>query len=268
MRKMTSLWLACGLALGSGACLATSATSNYFINQIVQGGPVTLRDVAKSIYQSGERDREVLDTLAEAVAQRAPTAADNTSSDAVAWSCKALAQSGDKRYYTLLKQTADKASQRAIRKHCDKAADGLGGVEGEQYSPGMAKLELRQDAPGQAGTRVQAPANALEAAAMAQYGAPAQAAAQQTAANLQPITVVRHGMSLQQVYDLCGMPMNTTSYQTGKAWNPFNVKGKDVMRTAALYKGQGRIVFANESAYSGGMRVVEVLVNANESGYP
>ncbi len=241
---------AAALWLASPASDAASA-KEYLITQITQGGPVSIRDAAKSIYHSGEKDQEILDKLAEAVLQKYPTAMDMTSGDAIAWSCKALAASGNKRYYSVVKEAAEKSGHKGPRKHCDNAADALGSAEGQQYTAGMTTLS------GGASTASAAPAPA-----------PAPASAPAGGGALQPITEVKPGMSQAQVYAMCGAPMNTTSYQTGKAWVPFNFKGKDVMRTAALYKGQGRVVFSNDSAYSGEMRVLEVLVNPNETGYP
>lgn len=246
-------------ALAAAALLSVSPASDaasakeYLISQISQGGPVTIRDAAKSIYHSGEKDQEILDKLAEAVLQKYPTAMDNTSGDAIAWSCKALAASGNKRYYSVVKEAAEKSGHKGPRKHCDNAADALGSAEGPQYTAGMASLSAG------ASTASAAPSPAP---------APAPATAPAGGGAVQPITEVKPGMSQAQVYAMCGAPTNTHSYQTGKAWVPFNFKGKDVMRTAALYKGQGRVVFSNDSAYSGEMRVLEVLVNPNESGYP
>ena len=87
-------------------------------------------------------------------------------------------------------------------------------------------------------------------------------------AKFAPITEVKAGMSMEQAYAVAGHPTSTTTYETGKRWVPFNFKGGDIARTAALYKGQGRIVFSNNSAYSSGMSVLEVIVDPNEKGYP
>jgi hypothetical protein len=79
---------------------------------------------------------------------------------------------------------------------------------------------------------------------------------------------IRTGMSMDEVNALLGAPTATFSHQTGKAWIPFNFKGKDVARVVSLYKGKGRITFSQESVYANVWRVLEVTNNPNESGYP
>ena len=76
------------------------------------------------------------------------------------------------------------------------------------------------------------------------------------------------GMSMKQVTDLTGPPTDQGAYITGKAWIPFNFKGKDVARIVALYRGKGRIIFSQESVYSSVWRVLELQPNPNETGYP
>ena len=82
------------------------------------------------------------------------------------------------------------------------------------------------------------------------------------------LSKVKEGMSMQEVYELVGQPSATYTHQTGKAWIPFNFAAKDVSRTVALYKGQGRVIFSLVSAYSGVHRVLEIELNPDESGYP
>jgi hypothetical protein len=72
---------------------------------------------------------------------------------------------------------------------------------------------------------------------------------------------------MQEVYDLIGHPTATTTHQTGKAWNPFNYGAKDLARTVLLYKGQGRIECSHDG-YSSASRVVEIIINPDETGYP
>ena len=93
-----------------------SAASRYLIQQIEQGGPVSIRQAAQTIERSGERDTRVLDALAEAMLQNYQIV-NNTNTDAMAWACKGLASSGNKRYYTAVKQVAD-FDNRKLRKHC------------------------------------------------------------------------------------------------------------------------------------------------------
>ena len=229
-----------------------SPASRYLIQQIEQGGPVSIRQAAQTIERSGERDTRVLDALAEAMLQNYQIV-NNTNTDAMAWACKGLASSGNKRYYTAVKQVAD-FDNRKLRKHCERAAENLGGAEGEQYAQGMVSLN----------TTTGAQAAASKPAPTAAQSKPAAGGE----AKFAPITEVKAGMSMEQAYAVAGHPTSTTTYETGKRWVPFNFKGGDIARTAALYKGQGRIVFSNNSAYSSGMSVLEVIVDPNEKGYP
>lgn len=256
MKRVFALVLPCCLAQVVWAD-DLSAASRYLIEQIQQGGPVSIRQAAQTIERSGERDVRVLDTLAEALLQNYKIS-NNTNIDAMAWACKGLASSGNKRYYSAIKEVSESEEARKLRKHCSRAADDLGSAEGEQYALGMASLKA---APVSTETKVAAE-NKTNATASNK------ATESATESGKAPITEVRAGMSMEQAYAVAGHPTSTTSYETGKRWVPFNFKGGDVQRTAALYKGQGRIVFSNNSAYSSGMSVVEVIVDTSEKGYP
>ncbi len=241
MKKMLALLMCTGI---SGVFAAELSPANQvYISQISQGGPVTLRNAAQSIERSGNADIVVLDTLAEAMLVHS-TATGKSFADAVSWSCKGVVASGNRRYYSAVNQVAENAVNRKTRKHCSKAAKSLGSAEGEQYVAGMTSLEAAKEMAAKSAPKVKA------------------------ASGKSPNTEVQVGMSMEQAYSIAGTPSNTTSYMTGKAFRPFNFKGADNHRTAALYKGQGRIVFSNNNQYSNNMKVLEVIVNPAESGYP
>ena len=244
------IWLIAVSVLAVGTAFADdlSPSSRVLIEQMTSGGPVSIRQAAQTIERSGERDTRVLDVLAETLLQNYKIG-NNTNIDAMAWACKGLAASGNKRYYTAIKTVAESDEARKLSKHCNRAASDLGGAEGEQYAQGMASL-----------TAPAASALAKNAVSEAKSGT--------TDGKFASISEVKVGMSLEQAYAIAGHPTATTSYETGKRWVPFNFKGGDVTRTAALYKGQGRIVFSNNSAYSSGMSVAEVQLDPNEKGYP
>lgn len=254
---MTATWRA--LAIAGAFCVgpaaaALSAGDQYNLDQLLQGGPVSLRSAAQNIASSGAAP-EVLDVLAEVVLQNAADGS-NTGIDAVAWGCKALAARGGQRYFNVVKSVADNGqAHRKARKHCDKAAGQIGGADANPYVPGSVSLEKMRARSGSApaSSAASAPAAATQPAGSGQY---------------RPISEVKVGMSMQEAYAIAGPPTSTSGHQTGKAWVPFNFKGGDVYRTIGHYKGQGRIVFSNTSAYSSGQRVHEVQVNPNESGYP
>ena len=65
MKTKTSM-LALLLCL-SCSSFALSPAGEYQISTLVQGGPVTLKSTAESIYRSGTAETEVTDTLAQVI---------------------------------------------------------------------------------------------------------------------------------------------------------------------------------------------------------
>jgi hypothetical protein len=248
MKKLFSFVLLSAALLFSVSSYALDAAEQRYIDMLTNGGPVSIRDAAKSIYNTGEKNQTVLDALAEVLLENyAKTDRDNV--DAMSWACKALGGSGNARYHDTLQEVAEKGGHRKLQKYASQSLDQLGDAKAEQYKKGMVSLaSLKHNSSGKA--------EKASAPAAAKNGAP------------QPLTVVKEGMSMQEVYDLVGQPTATTTHQTGKAWIPFNFKGSDNVRTIALFKGQGRVVFSNESNFSGNWRVIEVQLNKDESGYP
>ena len=246
-RLLIALAVTC--LLSASQVFALDAVGAMHVDRLVNGGPTSIRDVAKSLYHTGSRDTEVLDVLAEVMLQKYREGG-NTNIDAMAWGAKALGQSGLNSYQSTLQEIVNSDAHRKLKKHASVALKQLNGT-GPQYVKGSVSLD--------------------KAAKSAAKTAPAQAVAAKkpaAATGGQSLSVVKHGMSMEEVYALVGQPTATHNYQTGKAWIPFNFKGGDTVRMAALYKGQGRVVFSNESHYSTGYRVTEVLLNPNESGYP
>ena len=254
MKKIVVALALAGAVSSGSAMAALSAGDQYNVDQIRQGNPQSLRSAAENIYSSGAAP-EVLDVLAEALLQNAGQGG-NTYIDALSWSCKALGNSGNKRYYTVLKQVAD-GGNRKLAKHCGRAASDLGSADGEQYAQGMASLTATNST---AGSKASAK-NPLVAAAAAE-------SASNSGGSHKPISEVTVGMSMQQAVSIAGPPDSVNAYITGKAFIPFNFKGGDTHREVGHYKGQGRIIYSNTSAYSSNQRVLEVQIDPNESGYP
>lgn len=77
------------------------------------------------------------------------------------------------------------------------------------------------------------------------------------------------GMSVQQVINLIGQPSDQGSYVTGKAFIPFYF-GSDRSRYEAVYKGQGRLIFATSAGWgwgsSGDANLIWIIHSANETG--
>jgi hypothetical protein len=246
-------------ALGSLTFIFTCAPSAFALDEVGQryvklmanGGPTSIRSAAESIFNTGNTDQEVLDAAAETLAQNyKKNPGSETHADAAAWLCKALGNSGNGRYKALLTEVTEQAQGKKLRKHCDKAADNLPkGVA--PYVVGSFNLAAYKEG----------------------AGAPAQAAAK-PAAGAAPATaskgfgVVKEGMSKEEVESLIGVPTAMSSHITGKQFKPFNFKGKDTHRVVALYKGVGRIVYSNSSAYSSTYTVLEIISDTSESGYP
>jgi hypothetical protein len=252
MKKTTAFATSVVLACTALQAHALDASGQRYVDQLVQGGPVSIREAAQSIYHSGYRETEALDVAAEVLLQKYRTASDNTTADALAWVCKALASSGNGRYKPVLAEVVANSNNRKLDRHCEKAAGSLS-AGGTPYTAGSVNLEAYRNGKGQPAASAPAPAATPQAAVAQGSGS---------------FSDIRTGMSMDEVNALLGAPNATYSHQTGKAWIPFNFKGKDVARVVSLYKGKGRITFSQESVYANVWRVLEVTHNANESGYP
>lgn len=251
MKGIRPLWAIAGLLFAGAASADLNVGDQYNMDLLLQGGPTSIRNAAKNVYNSGGAAPEVMDVLAETILSNL-SQQDATSIDAMAWGCKALAQSGDKRYASVLETVANSdPAHRKLRKHCDKAAGQLGGPSGEQYAKGMVDLAKMK----------------AKTSASASSPAAKPAAAAVTSGNFKPITEITEGMSMEQVYAIAGAPTSSGSHITGKSFIPFNFKGSDSVRTVARYKGQGRVIFSNTSAYTTSQKVLSVEIDLNESGF-
>ncbi|WP_051321375.1 hypothetical protein [Chrysiogenes arsenatis] len=236
--------------LGSTTTFALDAVEQRYVDQLTQGGAASIRSAAESIYKTGMRNEEVLDVAAEVLVQRYQIAAGRSETDAVAWLCKAIGNSGNGRYTELLSQVANGDVERNIKSHCGKAAKNMPQATGKKFVAGSVNLEkYRKGNNETAKPKPQkAPANSDSKGAS--------------------FSDIRVGMSMDEVNALIGQPSSTFAHQTGKAFIPFNFKGGDTVRQVALYTGKGRIVFSQENAYTSVWRVLEVTENPNETGYP
>ncbi|MGB9493244.1 MAG: hypothetical protein WCA83_00400 [Azonexus sp.] len=79
-------------------------------------------------------------------------------------------------------------------------------------------------------------------------------------------TKLRIGMSEKEAKDLVGQPTDEGQYVTGKAFIPFYF-GSDRIRWEMAYKGQGRLIFAQQSAGSSAVYLIWIIHNANDRGY-
>lgn len=247
--------------LVSFSALALDEVGTRYVKMLANGGPSSMRSAAESIVNTGNSDQEVLDAAAETLLQNyRKNPSSESYADAMAWLCRALGSSNNARYKAVVGEVANNAESRKLKKHCDRAAGELP-KGGTPYVAGSFDLSKYKE-----GAAPVAAAAAPAAAAPAAAAAAAPAAA--TANAGKGFTIVKEGMSKEEVESLIGPPTAMTSHITGKAFRPFNFKGADTNRLVALYKGVGRIIYSNSSAYTSTYRVHEIVNDSSESGYP
>ncbi len=261
--KTKLLSLTCmALACVASSAWALDASGQRYTKMLASGGPGTIRSAAEDIFNTGMKDQEVLDVAAQVLVDSQPkTLMSRDFADAAAWLCKALGISGNARYRPLLESVVKADINRNTRKHCDNSLDALPkGAAADAFVPGSVDVAAYKEG----GAKQVAAAGGKPAAA-----APAPAAKPAAASGkVADFSLIKEGMSMEEVISLIGEPTAQTSRMTGKAFRPFNFSGKDNVRMYALYKGVGRITLSNSSAYSSTYRVIEIIPDPNESGYP
>jgi hypothetical protein len=258
MKRGLSL-IAISLLLASGVASALDQSGQRYATMLASGGPGTIQRAGEDIYNTGYKEQAVMDVAAQALSEiylKNPT--DRDYAQATSWLCKALGNSGNGRYHDLVQTVAKANVHRNTRKYCESALKALpqGGVE--QFKAGSVDLAKVRDG-GQVATAAPAAAPAKPA--------PAAAAAPASGKKVD-FSLVKEGMSQEEVNDLLGPPTNQKTYMTGKQFQPFNFAARDVQRTEYLYKGVGHIVFSLKSAYKGVYRVLQIVPDPSETGYP
>jgi hypothetical protein len=242
--------------LWGASATALDASGKRYVTMLASGGPGTMRSAAEDIFNTGMKDQEVLDVAAEVLTQNFNTnPKSETYSDAMAWICKALGNSNNGRYKALLEQVAKTSENRRQHKHCDRAAGDLPAVS-NTYQAGSVDLNRYKEG----GAAVSGASTKPTVAQPAKAAPPAGGA--------KSFSEIKEGMSQQEVESLIGPPTAMNSHVTGKAFIPFNFRGRDSYRLVALYKGVGHIVYSNSSAYSSQTRVLEIVNDPAESGFP
>lgn len=260
-KKLISSFLCAALILVAGNVSALDASGKRYAVMLASGGLGSMQHAAEEIYNQGLNDQELLDVAAEALAQNYNRGANGeTFVDSISWLCKALGNSNNGRYRELLTQVSDAHIHKKARKYCDKAADSLP-KKVAPYVVGSVNLDNYKEG----GSAVSEP----KVAGKGNANAPtSNAGSTKPSRSGRDFSQIHEGMSQEEVEDLIGPPTSTTGHVTGKAFAPFNYRGKDTVRMYALYKGIGRIVYSNDSRYSGVYRVREIVPDAQESGYP
>ncbi|CAA0124708.1 Uncharacterised protein [BD1-7 clade bacterium] len=206
---------------------ALDAEEQRYVQLINEQGVRGIKEASKYMYKYQEDHQQVLDQLAEQLILRAP-AATKHDIDGLAWATKALSQSGNRRYYTMLKQIAESDAPKKLRKYAQKAYKTLKEPEGEQYQRGMAEKI--------------APA----AKSTVKHGEGT-------------FSDIARGMTLEEVKNRLGEPDTWEVYKNRKKWAPYSYKGGDTVRQKATYDGQGQIIFSNTDRYSDNYIVSEII---------
>jgi hypothetical protein len=153
----------------------------------------------------------------------------------------------------VLEEVAAQTADKKVKKYATQALGTLPDGEAAPYLAGTVDLAKLRD--GAVTAQEQPPTRT-------QTGPPA--SGDGGAASFDRIS---HGMSMEEVFAQIGQPTATTSRITGKAWAPFYYGG-DTARMFALYKGKGRVVFSNASRFAPVWRVIDIVHDPTESGYP
>jgi hypothetical protein len=254
--------ITCGAVLfAAGTAGALDASGQRYTKMLASGGPGTIQGAAEDIYNTGVTDQEVLDVAAQVLSEiylKNPKSPDYV--QATSWLCKALGNSSNARYRPLLETVVKSKVHSKTKKYCDNAMDALPKGAGDAFQPGSVDLMRYRE--GGAAQVAAASGKATAAPAAAAKAAPT------ASAKRVDFSLIKEGMSSQEVDELIGQPTNQTTYMTGKQFQPFNFGARDVQRSKYLYKGVGHIVFSLKSAYNGVYRVIEIVPDPNESGYP
>lgn len=230
----------------SNLAFALTPTEDFTLYQMSRGSAEEFRAAARGVIAEKVTSTTVLDALAETTLQNYTK--DGEWVDAAAWATRALGESGNARYFGVVDTLKSSKANRKIKKYAKKAAKLLGSASGvSQYQAGSVKLATVK-------------ANADNAYKSLVRNLKAQD-------GKETIAIAKVGMSQSQIMARCGAPSSTSAYITGKSFIPFNFRGKDSVRTMLLYKGQGRIVVSNSSAYTSDANVIEVIIDPDEAGY-
>ncbi|MEJ2061046.1 MAG: hypothetical protein P8Y64_11275 [Gammaproteobacteria bacterium] len=109
------------------------------LNQLKSPSWHQFRTAAKIIYRQGMASQTVLDTMVERILE-GQNQENKYWVEAYSWGCKAVASTGNQRYYQAVKEVGDNAATDKLKKYCSRAAEALGGPKGMQYRKGMMSL--------------------------------------------------------------------------------------------------------------------------------
>jgi hypothetical protein len=171
---ITAAFGALTLFAGVNCLAALSEAEKGYVNQLATGGPLTIRGVAQNLYNTGNKNTEVLDVAAEVLLEKYPGAGEiHDVVESLSWVCRALGASGNNRYKPVLEKIEnDKDVHRKLRGHCEKGANALSGQASNPYTAGTVNLaSLRNPSAAPAAAKPAAPSLAATTAATAAVGA-------------------------------------------------------------------------------------------------
>jgi hypothetical protein len=120
----------CSLALGAMAVFASAnafaaldEAEKSYVDRMLKGSWISLRDVAQSLYNTGNTNTRCWTCSAETAARAYQRSGeDRDAVDAVAWMCRALGASGNAVIARCSSDVEnDKSVHRKARGHCEKA---------------------------------------------------------------------------------------------------------------------------------------------------
>ncbi|SDP48645.1 hypothetical protein [Desulforhopalus singaporensis] len=98
---------------------------NRLINMLFSGDSALIREGAKMIYRCNTLDIAVYDATEKQILTMLPNIDNSLQSDTVAWLCKALSSSGNKKYIPTLKRVLSSTRSNSLKKHARKALNNL-----------------------------------------------------------------------------------------------------------------------------------------------
>lgn len=136
---MKKLLLSLFLVCFASSAFALNAGEKRVVAMLKSGDLHELKAAAKQIHGRNMRNPEVLDVAAEVLLTVYPNAWDGQI-DTLSWLSRAIGQSKNGRYYSVLQEVKSGAPHKKLAKHAKKALKELGGEEGKQYTKGMVSI--------------------------------------------------------------------------------------------------------------------------------
>ncbi len=149
MFSLKSLLIGLSLVTLSSSAFALTSTEQRDYDRLISGDLSQLTMAAQSIVANNISNTQVLDVLAEFVAQNYLSAPDYQL-DSIAWACRALGESNSARYRDLLYRVIKSDAHKKVRKHAKKSYKRLPKSHVEQYTIGSINLEQLQALPKKA----------------------------------------------------------------------------------------------------------------------